>query len=255
MKRRPRIADPIASPAGVRRVLETLRETSPFPIPATDRKIFTLLNAVRHVGRYTATDKPGGRPAKFDREDLLAVDRALRTALEKQGRPNLSVASFVGFYLPILRYPADVGEALAEGKINLLEAAQLARLTLDRLGVDAREARRVRQETLLLHTRLAASQADLRRRVTALIKPFNDDLEFADAAADEMIEAGDGRHLFYEQLKHIHQALQIIRPDDLDDATLEDILDKCDRLVGCLQRATTLVRRRNAQTESNHFPI
>jgi hypothetical protein len=236
MKRRPRIADPIASPAGVRRVLDSLREISPVLIPTTDRKVFTLLNAVRHVGRYRATDKPGGRPAKFDREDLLAVDRALRTALEKNGRPNLSVASFVGFYLPILRYPADVGEALAQGKINLLEAAQLTRLTPEKLGVDAREARRVRRETLLLRTRLAASQADLRRRVTALIKPFNDNLEFADAAADEMIEVGDGRHLFYEQLKQVHQALQIIRPDDLDDATLEDILGKCDRLMRALHR-------------------
>ena len=236
MKRRPRIADPIASPAGVRRVLDTLRAISPFPFPATDRKVFTLLNAVRHVGRYKATDKPGGRPAKFDREDLLAVDRALRTALEKQGRPKLSVASFVGFYLPILRYPPDVGEFLAEGKINLLEAAQLARLSPGKLGVDAREARRTRQETLDLHTRLAASQADLRRRVTALIKPFNDDLEFVDTAADEMIEAGDGRYLFYEQLKHIHHALRTINPEDLDDATLEEVLDRADRLVGLLQR-------------------
>jgi hypothetical protein len=236
MKRRPRIADPIASPAGVRRVLNTLRELSPVPIPATDRKVFTLLNAVRHVGRYKATDKPGGRPAKFDREDLLAVDRALRTALEKQGRPNLSVSSFVGFYLPILRYPPDVGEFLAEGKINLLEAAQLARLTPDRLGIDAREARRVRQETLVLHTRLAASQADLRRRVTALIKPFNDDLEFVDQAADEMIEAGDGRHLFYEQLKQVHAALKSIRPDDLNDTDLNDILNQADRLLGVIHR-------------------
>jgi hypothetical protein len=236
MIRRPRIADPIASPAGVRRVLDSLREISPVPIPATDRKVFTLLNAVRHVGRYKATDKPSGRPGKFNREDLLAVDRALRTALEKHERPNLSVASFVGFYLPILRYPADVGEALAEGKINLLEAAQLARLTPENLGVDTREARRVRQETLLLHTRLAASQADLRRRVTALIKPFNDDLEFADVAADEMIDAGDGRHLFYEQLKQIHQALKTLRPDELNDTDLDDILSQSDRLLGIIHR-------------------
>jgi hypothetical protein len=217
-----------------------LRKISPVLIPTTDRKVFTLLNAVRHVGRYRATDKPGGRPAKFDREELLAVDRALRTALEKNGRPNLSVASFVGFYLPILRYPPDVGEFLAEGKINLLEAAQLARLTHDRLGVDAREARRIRQETLLLHTRLAASQADLRRRVTALIKPFNDNLEFADEAVDEMITAGDGRHLFYEQLKHIHHALQVIQPENIDDATLEEVLDWVDRLVGLLHGISVL---------------
>lgn len=236
MKRRPRIADPIASPAGVRRVLDSLREISPVPIPTTDRKVFTLLNAVRHVGRYRATDKPGGRPGKFNREDLLGVDRALRAALERTGRPNLSVASFVGFYLPILRYPADVGEALAEEKINLLEAAQLARLTPEKLGVDAREARRVRLETLLLHTRLSGSQADLRRRVTALIKPFKDDLEFADAAADEMIEAGDGRHLFYEQLKQIHQVLKTFRPDELNDTDLDDILSQSDRLLGIIHR-------------------
>jgi hypothetical protein len=236
MKRRSRILDPIASPDGVRRVLDTLRKISPVPIPAQDRKVVTLLNAVRHVGRYRATDKPGGRPGKFDRSALLSVDRALRTALEKNGRPNLSVASFVGFYLPILRYPADVGESLAEGKINLLEAAQLARLTSENLGTDAREACRVRRETLTLHLKLAASQADLRRRVTARIKPVSDDLTFADVAADELIEVGDGRHLFYEQLKYIHHALRAIRPEDLDDATIEDVLDRADRLVGLLRR-------------------
>jgi hypothetical protein len=107
---------------------------------------------------------------------------------------------------------------------------------VSRHQVDGREARRPRQETLLLHTRLAASQADLRRRVTVLIKPFNDDLEFADTAADEMIEAGDGRHLFYEQLKQIHQALKTLRPDELTDTDLDDILDQSDRLLGIIHR-------------------
>jgi hypothetical protein len=145
----------------------------------------------------------------------------------------------VGIYLPILRYPPDVGEFLAEGKINLLEAAQLARLSPKRLGVDAREARRVRQETLLLHTQLAASQADLQRRVNALIKPFNSDLGFTHAAADEMIEAGDGRHMFFEQLKHIHRALQIIQYAVADD-----------RLNDCPCSPTRGGRKRGRQNEA-----
>jgi truncated hemoglobin YjbI len=105
-----------------------------------------------------------------------------------------------------------------------------------KLGVDSREARRIRRETLGLHLKLAASQADLRRRVTALIKPFNGDLDFVDTATDDLIEAGDGRHLFYEQLKHIHFALRAINPEDLDDAMLEEILDWADRLAGLLGR-------------------
>ncbi len=72
--------------------------------------------------------------------------------------------------------------------------------------------------------------------MTALIKPFNDDLEFADAAADEMIEAGDGRHLFYEELKQIHLALKTGCPEELDDETLNDILTHPDRLIGVINR-------------------
>jgi hypothetical protein len=136
-----------------------------------------------------------------------------------------------------------VGEFLAEGKINLLEATQFALLTHDRLGVDAREGRRVRMEALLLHTRLAASQADFRRRVNALIKPFNDNLEFADEGVDEMIEAGDGRHLFFKQLKQIHLALKNVRPEDLDDDRLKEVLDRADRLIGALQRISGTTKK------------
>jgi hypothetical protein len=55
-------------------------------------------------------------------------------------------------------------------------------------------------------------------------------------AADKLIAAGDGSHLFYEQLKQIHYALRTINPEDIDDATLEDILDRADRLAGLLRR-------------------
>lgn len=62
------------------------------------------------------TDKPSGRSVTFDRDERLAADRALRMPLEKNGRLNLIVG--VMRWLPplIRRHPADVREALAEGK-------------------------------------------------------------------------------------------------------------------------------------------
>jgi hypothetical protein len=46
----------------------------------------------------------------------------------------------------------------------------------------------------------------------------------------------DNGEPFNEQLKQIHHSLKTIRPEDLDDTTLEDVLDRADRLVGLLQR-------------------
>ena len=54
-------------------------------------------------------------------------------------------------YLPILRYPVDVINALTEGEINIREAAYLARLTEERLKCSPREARQMRAEILKAH--------------------------------------------------------------------------------------------------------
>lgn len=53
---------------------------------------------------------------------------------------RISVTSFIGQYLPLLQFPSYVTDALASGRINLQEAAQLARLTARRLGCSPRAA-------------------------------------------------------------------------------------------------------------------
>ncbi len=65
----------------------------------------------------------------------------------------------------MLHFPSDVMEALSSGQINLQEAAQLARLTADRLGCSAQGARARRRELLQSHLMVRGSQPRLRARV------------------------------------------------------------------------------------------
>lgn len=57
----------------------------------------------------------------------------LRGILERETSGRVSVNSFIGQYVPLLNFPSDVVNALSRGEINLHEAAQLARLTPERL--------------------------------------------------------------------------------------------------------------------------
>src|SRR5436190_20724526 len=132
-RRRARKHDPLATNAGVRNICDELRQRLPGIIPNTDKQLFSLLNAVRHVGRYSATETGKGRPGNWERETLLEVSRHLSAILERETGERVSVSSFVGLYLRVLHFPADVLSALERGEHNLQEATLLARLTPSRL--------------------------------------------------------------------------------------------------------------------------
>jgi hypothetical protein len=69
-----------------------------------------------------------------------------QTNLGRETSGRVLLNSFVGQYVPILYYPSDVTGPLAVGRINLHEAAQLARLTPDRLECVAAGARYAMRE-------------------------------------------------------------------------------------------------------------
>lgn len=136
----------------------------PDVIPSSETQLARFLFAVRHVERRPATDTKRGRPSRWPRERLMEAATQLRGILERETSGRISVNSFIGQYLPLLQFPSDVTDALASGRINLQEAAQLSRLTPQRLGCSPREARARREELVRQHLAVQGSQTRLRAR-------------------------------------------------------------------------------------------
>jgi phosphoenolpyruvate carboxylase len=67
---------------------------------------------------------------------------------------------------------------------------------------------------------------------------------------DELIEvdAYDTRHLFWEELRRIAQALSQVTPEDIDDKILDDFLSASDQLSNVLMR----VEKRRQRHENQH---
>ncbi len=76
----------------------------------------------------------------------------------------MSLLSFIGQYLSLLNFPADVVGALLSETINLQEAAQLARLSPERLDTTPHGASQLRCEIVQSHTAMKGSQNALRAR-------------------------------------------------------------------------------------------
>src|SRR5437763_8785038 len=150
-RRRRRTPDLLARPEAILAVCEELRSRMPGVIPNSEKQLVRFLYAVRHVERRPATDTNRGRSSRWRREDLVSAASILRAVLQRDTSGRVSLNSFVGQYVPVLNYPAAVTDALAAGQMNLHEAAQLARLTPDRLECDAARARSMRAELLRSH--------------------------------------------------------------------------------------------------------
>lgn len=117
-RHRRRELDPLASPEAVRAVCRLLREQMPDIIPSSEKQLARFLLAVRHVERRPATDTKRGRPSRWPREKLIEAVSQLRGILERETRGKVSVNSYIGQYLPILEFPADVVEGLSSGPIS-----------------------------------------------------------------------------------------------------------------------------------------
>lgn len=247
--RRTRRVDPLASAPAVERVLDSLRASLPEIIPRAQKDFVALLNSVRGLYSRPATDTKRGRPARFAREDLLRVDARLRDLLAREA--TIGVRSFVGQYLPILDFPRDVREALEHGEVNLFEAYQLARLTARRLGSTEAEARSRRRKLLESHLTKQETGSRLRLRVMETLGELREpDPVQAEVAgvekADELLEADpvDASHLFFEELRMIGRALREVRPEEMTDEDLAEIMPAADQITLTLQK---IMRRRERE--------
>lgn len=248
-RRRHREPDPLASPDAVRAVCRLLRERMPDTIPASERQLARFLFAVRHVERRPATDTKRGRPSRWPREKLTEAASILRAVLERETRGRVSLNSFLGQYLPILEFPTDVSDALSRGEINLHEAAQLARLTHRRLDCTPAAAKSARAEVLRSHLLAQESQNSLRARVKEILGEVVTvsavEMTAAVRQADELLEIdpSDKRHFFYEEMKRLFFAMKEIRPEDVDDQSLDEFLAAADQLSNAIHGIRQRSRR------------
>ncbi len=239
-RRRARQHDSLASVEAVRAVLRELKDSLPDVIPDREKDVVRLLRAARQIQRYTATDTKRGRPGKFNREDLIRVGSRLGEILSRETSGKLGLASFVDHYLRLLDFPADVLAPLSSGEINLFEAAQLARLTPARLGVSTGQAKRARLELLKAHLQARLSGPRLRLRVNELLRGSADadDGGVQGEGIDDLVELDpfDATHLFWDQLKQLIIGLRSIRPEDVTEEDLEELLKTSEPVMTVLNR-------------------
>lgn len=249
-RRRQRKANPLASVAAVRLVIERLRATLPDLIPSKEKELVRLLRAARHAQRYSATDTKRGRPGKWNREYLLKVAAQLGDVLDRETPSHISFASFVDHYLRLPDFPADVIVALENGDINLFEAEQLARVTAERMGVSLSQAKRTRSELLSSHLQTKASGERLRQRVNEMLRTSPAEAEELGDGLDtepedlEDFDPYDSTHLFWEQLKQLGFAFREIRREDVSDEEIEELLKASEPILAILSR----IQRRKEQS-------
>lgn len=256
-RRRQRTPDPLARPEAVRAICEKLRSRMSGVIPNSEKQLVRFLYAVRHVERRPATDTKRGRPSPRKREVLFSAADHLRSILQRETQGRVSLNSFIGQYLLIIDFPSDVQDALADGRINLQEAAQLARLTPERLGCPHSEARRTRTEILQAHVAVQGSQTRLRACVKEMLGELahnwvsSEGMAEVVAKADELLEVdpADTRHLFFEEMKRIFFAMREINAEDLDEEAMEDFLQAIDHVSNVLYRIELRRRKRVTQPQ------
>jgi hypothetical protein len=251
-RRRQRKPDPLAHPEAIRSVFSRLRELLPDIIPISEKQIIKLLNAVRNVERRPTSDTKRGRPSRWKRTDLIRVANHLRHLLDCETQGRVSLNSFISLYVRVLNFPDDVITALAVGDINLFEAAQLARLTPERLDLSPAKARDQRSQLLKSHLLAQGSEGRLRssvnelvgKKATSVAPRQGDDLGIG--VVDDLVELDpyDTRHLFWEELRRIAFALRSVTPEDIDDKILDDFLTASDQLSGVLARVERQRQRR-----------
>jgi hypothetical protein len=238
--RRLRKADPLASPSAVQAIIDQLRVALPDIIPRQNKELVRMLRSVRHNHRYQASDTKRGRPSRWKREDLLKVSTQLTTILDRETSSHISLASFVDHYLRLLEFPTDVIQALSAGEINLFEAEQLARITPERLGISAAQAKRTRIELVATHLQTKSAGGKLRQRVAELLRASSAEAEIAEGTDPELnledFDPYDPTHLFWDQIKQLGFALREIRREDVTEEEVDELLRASEPILTILAR-------------------
>lgn len=258
-RRRQRTIDSLASSDAVRRICDLIRERLPNLIFRSEKELLHFFYAVRHVERRPATDTKRGRPGRWSREDLMKAASVLRDILARETGGRVSLSSFVAQYLSILHFPADTSNALSSGDINLHEASLLARLTAERLGCSTAKAKSIRSEVLRAHTTALGSQNGLRARVKEILGEAStvssENMTAIVQKVDELLEIdpSDKRHIFYEEMKRLFYAMREIKPEDVDEETLERFMTAADELSNVIYSIE--LKRRHRARMSHKLPV
>lgn len=258
-RRRLRKYDPLASTQAVRQVCQLLRERLPFPAPKSEADFLRFLYSVAHVESHPASDTKQGRPSRWPRKQLLDAASILRTILDRETQGRVSVKGFVSQYLQLLRFPADILEALRASHINLQEAIYLNRVSPARLGCNSKEAANLRREMIEAHLSVQGSQTRLRAKVKEMLGEVNEpeitsqSMAEALVVVDELLEvdAGDSRHLFWEQMKDVYFAMRDVTPEDLDDEILEEFTAAMDEISAVLHKIRKRKKDRQMQKDKD----
>ncbi len=253
-RRRQRQQDSLASPEAVRQICSQLQESMSDIIPTSEKQLSRFLFAVRHIERRPATDTKRGRPSRWPRENLVEAASQLRSILERETSGRVSLNSFVGQYIPILNFPSDIADALSNGFINLHEATQLSRLTPDRLDCTPAAAKSTRKEVLRAHLLAHGSQNGLRARVKEMLGEVvtfsSEQMVSVVQKVDELLEINpsDKRHFFYEEMKRLFYAMREIRPEDIDDESLDQFMAAADQLSNAIYAIELRSRKQQKKT-------
>jgi hypothetical protein len=168
------------------------------------------------------------------------VATRLGDILERETSSHISLASFVDHYLRLLEFPSDVIEALDNEKINLFEAAQLARITPLRLGITPSQAKRIRADLLSTHLQTNESGPQLRHRVNELLRAATNEARASESADLELdledFDPYDPTHLFWDQIKQLGFALRGIRREDVMDQEIDELLKASEPILTILAR-------------------
>jgi hypothetical protein len=253
-RRRLRTLDPLASPEAVKAICQLLRERMTNVIPSSEKHLVHFLYAVRHIERRPATDTKRGRPSRWPREQLMEAASTLRGILQRETSGRIDLNSFIGQYLPILEFPSDVVEALSAGQVNLQEAAQLARLTPERMNGSAQAVRDQRIELLKQHLAVHGSQTRLRAIVKELLGEVSAQIISSESMTevldktDELLEIdpSDSQHMFWEEMKRLFYAMREITPEDLNEDMMEEFLSAMDQVSNVLYK---IEKRRQQRTK------
>ena len=254
-RRRERAIDPLANPTAVREVLGALAARLPAEVPANEREIVRMLRAASHCERRGWARSLRGRPSRYDRGRLSRLWEALGEELARGTRPSVSPRTFTEHYLRLLACPHDAIAAILDGRINLFEALQLARITAKSTEMSSSGASKLRARVLAAHVAARGSAKQLYERVNELLgKPRTPEPSTRDAYRVGMDGAGDDEELdaetdaylsdpgalFADQLRQIAIEMARIDPEEISEAETTALFDLLDQLY---LRASKAARR------------
>lgn len=254
-RRRERTLDTLASPEAVRGVLRRLADRLPAEVPDNEREIVRMLRAASHCERRGWARSLRGRPSRYDRNKLSKLWSALGEELARGTRPSVSPRTFTEHYIRLLACPKDAVEAIGDGRINLFEALQLARISAKSTGMSGSGAAKLRTRVLGAHVASQGSAKQLYERVNELLgKPrvpesgghetsyYNRGLEPGEEELDAETDAylTDPGALFSDQLRQIAIEMARIDVGEITEAETSALFDLLDQLY---LRASKIARR------------